>query len=763
MTKNTNENGIKQKLKYLNLDLENIPEFLYEYISIEYRPRPALPGKEQIIYKHVPINKIQILLTPNTRSAELRNKYSDALPLFRYLKLGEGPEFERYTQFLNMLNNMSIEEIEEIEEKQEKLSKGVPFDVKYSKSYLWEIYYSQVSDIYFMLVPIEDIQYNYFFYLLKKQIEFYNSKSKVAPKIFVPITNLPYSRERLNEEQVNDIENYLWIFTSNWPHIYEVYDKKNQITMGIIGEANLYDGIKTKYKVKLATHEEAQNFYKELKAFFILKTELSEYYNFEIKIDKNSILSFYYNDEKLSLEKMPEFIKSEYKKVNKNLINQSKSNKKMMKLLNNMREDEKEKEREFLEKERQIATFLEYKKTFFGKMKIFFSGKKSKVKKKNEKIEIIEEIIKKEKVTEKFGEDKAVYTIEDLVVIYDRYDREMKEGKNLELDVEALDRKLMNLDRKIKNATIYIAEIEKHKKSIFEFWKFANKDELPALAEGETQNDVQKKLKKVFNFEFDFEALGKKVDKIQREKLTKEEINSLYLTSTQALNAINLLRQEQPDNKELKKVLDTLKKELNEELVGDIDFDIFGSMNQDRTQIKMIADKQHRENKRSSIRILNLNKKETLEDFEDKIKNCDENIKSALSKMKSSFEISLYKISTEDEISENSLEVFNLDAVTCLENYKNKDEKEVNLYKINIHENMPIAFFSNIVLYENYNKTLPLGMNLSTNVLLDTSLYKLSLKNKKVILTNMYSNNQPEDKKLVVKTINVFEYDVELA
>ena len=48
-----------------------------------------------------------------------------------------------------------------------------------------------------------------------------------------------------------------------------------------------------------------------------------------------------------------------------------------------------------------------------------------------------------------------------------------------------------------KNAKIYIAEINSHKKSIFEFWKFANKDELPGLNEGELDENENDKIKKL--------------------------------------------------------------------------------------------------------------------------------------------------------------------------------------------------------------------------------------------------------------------------
>ena len=45
------------------------------------------------------------------------------------------------------------------------------------------------------------------------------------------------------------------------------------------------------------------------------------------------------------------------------------------------------------------------------------------------------------------------------------------------------------IKRKIKNATAYINEIESHKKSIFDFWKYTSKDEVNLLNESEQLNE----------------------------------------------------------------------------------------------------------------------------------------------------------------------------------------------------------------------------------------------------------------------------------
>ena len=76
-----------------------------------------------------------------------------------------------------------------------------------------------------------------------------------------------------------------------------------------------------------------------------------------------------------------------------------------------------------------------------------------------------------------YTSEKEFYSIEDLITIYSIFERGEKYCKNLSLDIKAMEAKLKNYEAKVKNASLYISEIDKHKKSIFEFWKFSNKDE----------------------------------------------------------------------------------------------------------------------------------------------------------------------------------------------------------------------------------------------------------------------------------------------
>ena len=46
-----------------------------------------------------------------------------------------------------------------------------------------------------------------------------------------------------------------------------------------------------------------------------------------------------------------------------------------------------------------------------------------------------------------------------------------------------------------------------------------------------------------------------------------------------------------------------------------------------------------------------------------------------------------------------------------------------------IKENMPMLFFSNIIFYDNSNKTLPVGMNLSAEVMIDLNRIEIECRN----------------------------------
>ena len=280
-----NTKDMQEKLKYLKLDLNKIPNILLQNIENEIRPARNYEEKKYKVYRYVPISKIKILLTRANRLNTLQEKSNLASPLYTYL-VPEGEEgILKHTIFLKMIRDINIEEIKEIDEEQKRLEKEIPFKVKYKENYLWQIYYSEYTKTYYMLATIEDLDLSCLFYLIKEQIEY--EKTGIDKKIFVPINYLDYSKRYFSKSEVDDIEKYLWQFTKEWPLVYEVYDRNENMSFQIVGNTNVYEKVNSIYKISLNNNEEASRFYKLIKALFILETEFPHRYKFEARIAEN--------------------------------------------------------------------------------------------------------------------------------------------------------------------------------------------------------------------------------------------------------------------------------------------------------------------------------------------------------------------------------------------------------------------------------------------------------------------------------------------
>lgn len=651
-----------------------------------------------------------------------------------------------------MISSMDINKIEEIDNEQKRLNDNIPFKVKYQKDYLWQIYYSEYTNKYFMLVPTEDLEYSAFFYILKKQLQ--NARKRKQEKIFVPISYTDYSREYLNRMQITDIENYLWLFTKEWPLVYEVYDKDENLSLQITGKAYVYDDIQSDYKVVLNNKEDAIKFYKLLKALFIMKTEVPHHYNIRLSINDKGSLEFNVNNKKVIYEILSSFIKEEFLKAEEEKVKLIDDKAEKEKELDSLQKKSVKLEKEYLEKERQISTFLECKKTFFGRVKYFFKYKKVSLTKSEENKEKEQEI--KLVRINKYAEVKSNYTLEELVELYKQIDKEDSKVKNLRLDIKAIEQKIVDLENKVKNARQYIEEIDNHKKSIFEFWKFTNKDKASELPEGKAKEENDESIKKVFEYEFDFDDLSAKLDKIQRGELTKEELDSLYLTNTYIQEDINKVSKEEIITEERLEYLKEKAIEANS-LLDKENFDIFGGMAYDN-KLKILANKKHREIEREIFRILDINKNTTVEDYTKSIKEVICNLEKAFAKVKIPLSMPVYMTSTEKP--NNRFNVLNIEGKKAILDLLKEDTEIFNLYKINLKENTPILAFTNIVYFENNNKTLPLGMNVSEDILIDNNLIDLELKGKQELKLVSYEDLNDELSDIIIKTMKIEEYDL---
>lgn len=725
-----NVEKLEKNLEYIGLDLGKIPEFLLDYHPIEYRPVRGYSDKNAYrVYKYVDVRDIQILITPTNRLDSLKEKYDKATPISSYLIPEDEEKIYKHTMFLNMVKTVDTKQIKAIKNMQEEFQKGIYFNVKYFENYLWQIYYSEVSDQYFMLVPTMDCEYASFFYLLKRQIEC--AKKNKEYKIFVPICHMEHSGKYLRRSEIGDIENYLWLFTKDWPLAYEVYDKDQNMTLQIVGQTDIYEKIQSSYKIILKDKDEAKEFYLLLKALFILQTELPKRYKFRAKVNQEGSLDFYKDQEKIEYKQLSDMLTEDYKASSKELEDAIKEIDDLEDSLNKLKQEVKEKTAEYLEKEKEISTYLECRKTFFGKLKYFMKHKKSRgfkavvreTKKAKEENKKVEELQNNE-VSEK---QKSYYTIEDVININQTLEERQTYQKNLGLDKKALEEKKKILDLKIANAKQYIDEIDKHNKSIFDFWRYTNKDNALALNEGKKQEAEENKIKleKTFDYEEDLANLGIKVDKMQREALTKDQEDATYLTTTNVLPLINLAKKVEYKHEELEKLFNKIKEEAKKEealVVEDEDHDIFGSISEDRTKIKMIAGKKHRESKKNEYKILDITKKIEIDQFEQRLVSLEKNLNHAIKKNKTVLSMPIYAKGT---IKKDGYQTFHINP-NHIFNLIGR-EKKINLYRFNLKQGSPAIYLTNAMYYDNHNQTLPLGMDISDEVLLDLSQYDLKL------------------------------------
>ena len=764
-----NLNMLREKVDYIGFELEKVPEFLKEFEPLNYRVPKVYDETTYKVYKYINVKDIEILITPKDRLDDLTERYKLASPLFTYMKPETNEDIEKYAYFLKMINQTRMNDIENIEKEQKEFQKEIPFDVKFANNFKWQIFYSDYANKYFMLASTNETDNSPMFYLLKRKIAENKSRSKKEEKIFIPISNEEYSEAILKKSEIDDLENYLWYFTKNWASIYEITDQEGQIFLQIVGETVIYDKITSKYRIVLKDKKEAIKKYKLIKALFILAYDLQNEYNFKIKISEDGGIDFYYKDKKIEYDTLLEFLKEEAIakiKENDNIKNDTKEVKADIKDLQKKEEEQKQ---EYLRKEREIVTFLECKKTFVGRIKYFFKGKKSK------KREDIEHSANKERLKEILEQDKEVnthyndeemetkkYTVEDIIKIGKELEDNRKENKNLKLDLKSLQNKVENLEKKIKNATEFLEEIDKHKKSIFEFWKYANKDESKMLQEGETQEEVNGKnmLKKTFDYEEDIESLANKIDTQQREKLTHKAQDALF-ASNFVLDGINIVSKTKllkSDEEKLSNLLEALKADYRKDIdkIEEKDFDIFGNVSEDKTKIKTLKNNKHRETEKDKYKVLNVNLNTELDAFTEKLKELRKILIDESDKIEVPYDIALYKASN-DKLAPEGFDKFSINPFEALNNLeKIATSKETYLYKINVPENTKLVFYSNITFFENNNQTLPLGMDISQEGLINMDLYNLELKDKCEFNINIFK----DEFKNFVKKVKVYEYNL---
>ena len=123
-------------------------------------------------------------------------------------------------------------------------------------------------------------------------------------------------------------------------------------------------------------------------------------------------------------------------------------------------------------------------------------------------------------------------------------------------------------------------------------------------------------------------------------------------------------------------------------------------------------------------------------------------------------EMYIYMIASKNELNKDIYNIFNINPEQEINKILYNKEKEFNLYKIHIKNGINAIMFTNIIYYNNKNRTLPEGMNLSTNMLVDLSNIELKLEKNTSFNIVSFEDKNDELSLFDVKNINVYEYDI---
>lgn len=721
-------------LDYVGLNTAKVfPRKLYSK-KVEYQVAKSFDNsKIYKIYKKIDPSKVEILISDTDRTTDIKIRYNQSVPLQQYYK-------ENKDEFIALSEKTNKSKIEELENEQKSFEEHIPYFVKYDKNYIWQIYYSDIDDKYFMLFPANEGETESLFFMIKQKL------SQEIKNIYVPICQDEYnSLVFKDKKKITDLENYIWIYTKSWPTTYEYTDEKGNVKLFITGETVLQENFKSKYRIEINNEKELNEYYTLLKALFIITTETKYTYRFDVQISKDGSLLFLYNKKEVNIENLQQFVTKETAKQQNLKYEIKKQIEQDEKVLCKLKDIIARQTLMYSKQEKQIVMFMDCKKSFFKKVKYFFKSGQKFTKDDKEMLSEIKEAAENTKneeskpndvnVDDTLLESSTAFTIADFVSTALETKRTINNQKDLKQDIKALRLKQINMTNKIENAEKYLEEIEKHKKNIFDFWKFTNKDNVSSLAEGRGEEEKKTSKQKKFNLDEDLDDFCIAIDTLERKKLSIDECSSIYV-SKYILPAINSVVTKS-ETYVIEEVYEKLKNEFNPETKLS---NIFGGITDDYTKVKMLNGKKHRESHKNLYQILKFNETTSLEDFKERVKEISRYVNEAYQKITVPYDVPLYY----DKRNKGYV-IGNINPYEILKN----DEVE-KIYKVNATNETHAVFFSNIICYDNMNQTLPLGMDETTelimkvgdnkkigecdvNILIEQDMFNIKIKKVKVI------------------------------
>ena len=154
---------------------------------------------------------------------------------------------------------------------------------------------------------------------------------------------------------------------------------------------------------------------------------------------------------------------------------------------------------------------------------------------------------------------------------------------------------------------------------------------------------------------------------------------------------------------------------------------------------------EHREKAKDINNILSISKESTFDEYKENLKKCIKHLENAFKKSKTEYNIIAYSL----EMPKNEITKLELNPKTIIP----ENEDDVCLFKINLNKDLNIIAFSNIIFFENRNKTLPDGMDYSTEILVD-------LREKNIIKTKETANHIVDLNTNKIKELNITEFNI---
>ena len=226
---------------------------------------------------------------------------------------------------------------------------------------------------------------------------------------------------------------------------------------------------------------------------------------------------------------------------------------------------------------------------------------------------------------------------------------------------------------------------------------------------------------------------------------------------------LNKIKSNEFSPKDIELALKEIKKEaIEEKTLTSEEFDIFGGILQDSTKVSKIKNKKHREMPKDKFNILEISKTTKQIGFKMSLENVISSIKEAINKVVTPEELPVYKAIIDDRLDEKQINIFDINPENEIANAIKNENNKVSFYKINLPEGANAISYTNCIFYDNQNKTLPEGQDLSTNILIDITKLNLTLVNKTQFKIAELDNEKDDFADVNVKNINVFEFDAEV-